>query len=300
MRENAGIESAGPREEQGFISLLVRAYLRFRGINGHIYAAAMSYFSLISLFPWLIFIVTMLTLAVRDPVLQSQIITQVVEQFPPGARIRGELRAFVSEITVRRSGLLGVAGLIATVIVASEAFRALRYGLNAVFGIEQSRSFLRGRAIDLLGMVVVLFFGLMSAAMTMFLQFDWLDDQRWIAGPEGSVLARVLQYLLPLALSFVAFTLMYRIVPEVRLEWSVLWIPGLIAAIGFEVARVGMAIFLNYFGRFQQLYGALSVTVVTLVFVFLVANIVLIAASLAWEIALERKSYESRSVQHAD
>ena len=269
---------------RSLVDLLFRTKRRFQSVNGHIYAAAISYFSMISLFPWIIFIVTMLTLVVRDPVLQSQIITQVVEQFPPGARIRGELRAFVSEITVRRSGLLGVAGLIATIIVASEAFRSLRYALNTIFHIEQQRSFIRGRAIDLLGMVVVLIFGALSASMTTILRFDQVLGGRWIGDPAAQMLASAVGYVLMFLLSFAAFVLMYRIVPEVRLDWRILWIPGLIAASGFEAARLGMALFLNYFGRFQQLYGALSVTVVSLVFVFVVANIVLVAAALAAEI----------------
>lgn len=268
--------------------LLQRAYLRYSAIHGHIYAAAISYFSMISLFPWLIFILTLLSFLVRDPVVQSQIVTQVVEQFPPGARIRIELRSFVAEITLRRSGLIGFAGLVTTVIVASEAFRSLRFALNTIFGTPQTRTFLRGRALDLLGMVVVLIFGLITTLLAIVLQFNWVSENSWILGPEGTVLTNIARYLLPLLISFVAFTLMYRIVPEIRLDWSVLWIPGLIAAAGFELARLGMQVFLNYFGRFQQLYGALSVTVVTLVFVFIVANIVLLAAALAWEIAHDR------------
>jgi membrane protein len=298
MRHEGEYVPSESNRNQGILDLLKRTRDRFQGVNGHIYAAAISYFSMISLFPWLIFIVTMLSLTVRDPVVQSQIITQVVEQFPPGARIRGELRAFVAEITIRQSGLLGVVGLVTTVIVASEAFRALRYALNAVFGIPQQRSILRGRGIDLLGMLVVLLFGTVSAAMTAFLQFDWLEEPRWILGAEGSVATGIARYVLAFLLSFLAFVLMYRIVPEVRLDWSVLWIPGLIAAAGFELARFGMALFLSYFGRFQQLYGALSVTVVTLVFVFLMANIVLVAAALAWEIDENRKSSGTTDHDH--
>lgn len=296
MRRDGPDELPGVPGDRGVIDLLTRSYDRFSGINGHIYAAAIAYFSMISLFPWLIFIVTMLTLTVRDPVLQSQIITQVVEQFPPGARIQGELRAFVAEISVRGSGLLGFAGLIITVIVASEAFRALRFALNTIFGITQSRSFVRGRGLDMLGMLVVLIFGAISAVLTIVLEFDWLSYQGWFFGPEPEqgIIINLLRYALPFALSFVAFMLMYRIVPEVHLDWSILWIPGLIAATGFESARIGMAIFLNYFGRFQQLYGALSVTVVTLVFVFIVANIVLLSAALAWEIARNRGVPETR------
>lgn len=290
METDGATGQARYRTVEDVLDLLARTYYRFRDINGHIYAAAIAYFSMISLFPWLIFIVTMLTLAVRDPVLQSQIITQVVEVFPPGARIRGELRAFVSEITVRGSGLLGFIGLITTIIVASEAFRALRYGLNTIFGITQSRSLLRGRGVDLLGMVVVLFFGAASAGLTVFVQFEWIERQGWLVGPDQGIVTNLLRYLLPFLLSFVAFVLMYRIVPEVHLDWSILWIPGLIAATGFEAARIGMAVFLSYFGRFQQLYGALSVTVVTLVFVFLIANIVLLSAALAWEIARDRNA----------
>jgi membrane protein len=293
MRSESKYARSESIRDQGIFTLVKRTRDRFQGVNGHIYAAAISYFSLISLFPWLIFIVTMLSLTVRDPVLQSQIITQVVEQFPPGARIRGELRAFVAEITVRQSGLLGIVGLVTTVVVASEAFRALRYALNAMFGISQQRSILRGRGIDLLGMLVVLLFGTVSAAMTAFLQFDWLEEPRWVLGAEGSIATGILRYVLAFLLSFIAFVLMYRIVPEVRLAWSVLWIPGLIAATGFELARFGMALFLSYFSRFQQLYGALSVTIVTLVFVFVMANIVLVAAAMAWEVAENRKWSES-------
>lgn len=283
-------DTAGDRD---VLDLLFRAYHRFHNIHGHIYAAAIAYFSMISLFPWLIFIVTLLTLTVRDPVLQSQITTQVVEQFPPGARIRGELRAFISEITVRGSGLLGFLGLITTIVVASEAFRALRYALNTIFGINQSRSVVRGRSLDLLGMVVVLLFGALSAALTYVLQFDWMEAEGWLLGSEQGIITNLLRYLLPFLLSFAAFSLMYRVVPEIHLTWSILWIPGLIAAAGFEIARVGMAVFLSYFGRFQQLYGALSVTAVTLVFVFLVANIVLLSAALAWEIALDRQETDT-------
>lgn len=282
------LERVIPDQYRHVLDLFRRTYFRFRDINGHIYSAAIAYFSLISLFPWIIFIVTMLALVVRDPVLQSQVITQVVEQFPPGARIRGELRAFVSEISIRGSGLLGAIGLITTVIVASEAFRALRYALNAIFGITQTRSILMGRAIDLLGMVVVLVFGAASAGLTVFVEFNWIDQQGWIVGSERGIVTNLLRYLLPFLLSFVAFLLMYRVVPEVSLNWRILWIPGFIAATGFEAAKLGMAIFLNYFGRFQQLYGALSVTVVTLVFVFVVANIVLLTAALTWEIARDR------------
>lgn len=272
------------------LDLLQRSYFRFRDINGHIYAAAIAYFSLISLFPWIIFIVTMLTLIVRDPVLQSQIITQVVEQFPPGARIRGELRAFVAEITVRGSGLLGAIGLITTIVVASEAFRALRYALNTIFGVRQERSVIRGRLIDVLGMVVVLIFGAISAALTVFVEFEWIERQGLLVGADRGIVTNLLRYLLPFLLSFVAFVLMYRIVPEIHLAWNILWIPGFIAAAGFEMARIGMAVFLSYFGRFQQLYGALSVTVVTLVFVFVIANIVLFSAALGWEIARDRNA----------
>ena len=300
METDGATGQARYRTVEDVLDLLARTYYRFRDINGHIYAAAIAYFSMISLFPWLIFIVTMLTLAVRDPVLQSQIITQVVEVFPPGARIRGELRAFVSEITVRGSGLLGFIGLITTIIVASEAFRALRYGLNTIFGITQSRSLLRGRGVDLLGMVVVLFFGAASAGLTVFVQFEWIERQGWFLGPEQGIVTSLLRYLLPFLLSFVAFVLMYRIVPEVHLDWSILWIPGLIAATGFETARIGMALFLSYFGRFQQLYGALSVTVVTLVFVFVTANIVLFSAGLGWEIARNRNAPGTDNTPHND
>jgi membrane protein len=263
-------------------SLLMGSFRRYANANGQIFAAAIAYFVVISLFPWLIFLVTVLAL-LQDPVLQSQVIGQIVDQFPQGARIRTEILAFVSEITVRRSGLLGAVGFLSTIIIASGAFRALRFGLNAVLEVEQKRTFLQGRAIDLLGMVAVLIFAVAATGLTAALRFNWMSDDAWLVSQGATPVRNLLRIVLPFFLSFAAFALMYRVVPEVKLQWRALWLPGLIAATGFELAKHGMALFLEYFGRFQQLYGALSVTVVVLVFVFLVANVVLLAMSLAIE-----------------
>jgi membrane protein len=289
MARTRELDAETSRLEAALPEVAQHTYRRFAGSNGHLYSAAISYFALISMFPALIFLVTFLTWVAPEPAVQNRVIDQVVNQFPPGARIRLEIRAFVAEIVTRRSGLLGVLGLVTTIVIASEAFRALRYALNALSGVPQTRSFLRGRAIDVLGMLVVLTFGLISTGMTAMLQEGWLGVRDSITAVGGSPLIWAAQIVLPFILSFVAFTLMYRVVPELNLGWSVLWIPGLIAATGFELAKHGMGLFLTYFDRFQMLYGALSVTVVLLVFVFLVANIVLLAGSLAIEIDRARR-----------
>jgi membrane protein len=284
------------RQDAGILAyvmpgLLLRSFQRYATANGQIFAAAIAYFVVISLFPWLIFLVTVLAL-LQDPALQSQVVGQIVDQFPPGARIRTEILAFVSEITVRRSGLLGVVGFVSTIVIASGAFRALRLALNALLEIEQSRTFVQGRAIDLLGMFAVLVFAIAATGLTALLRFNWLSDSAWLVSPEATTVRYLLRIVLPFLLSFAAFALMYRVVPETKLPWRALWLPGLIAATGFELAKHGMALFLEYFGRFQQLYGALSVTVVVLVFVFLVANVVLLAMSLA----IERNREDLRGV----
>jgi uncharacterized BrkB/YihY/UPF0761 family membrane protein len=63
--------------ERAVPNVFLRTFDRFTSINGQFYAAAISYFVVISLFPWLIFLVTLLALS-RDPVLQAQVVNQIV------------------------------------------------------------------------------------------------------------------------------------------------------------------------------------------------------------------------------
>jgi membrane protein len=88
----------------------------------------------------------------------------------------------------------------------------------------------------------------------------------------------VAYFLVPFALSFVAFLAVYRLVPNRRVRLSHLWVGALLAAVGFEAAKLGCGLYITNFGRYPEVYGTLAGAVLLLFFVFVVATVVIYAA----------------------
>lgn len=62
------------------VDIAVRSWGEFSRDDGSVYAAAMTYYSLLSLFPFLIFVVAIFGLVLGDPDLQEQVVEEIVRQ----------------------------------------------------------------------------------------------------------------------------------------------------------------------------------------------------------------------------
>ena len=258
-------------------------------VHGHaVYAAAMSYYVLFSLFPLLIFGVAVLGLLVRDSSVQDPVVTAIINQFPPEVNLRGQVEATVAGVTENYITVLGLVGLLTAVWTASGAFGTLRRALNRAFDVPGAQSFIHGKVVDLASVVGVMGLVALSIAASAVLGLF-----RTLAGGHGGGLVASAAWgsvylLVPFGLSFVTFLVAYRLIPHLRVRLSTLWIGALMAAVGFELTKAGFGLYVANFGRSQEVYGALGGAVLFLFFVFVVANIVIFAAEVTSELVKDR------------
>lgn len=272
------------------IDVLWRTYRRFVANQGTVYAAAVSYYALFSLFPLLIFLVTVFGFVIRDPADQQRVTNLITAQIPAEVNLRRQVQQMVASIATTNSGLLGVVALIGAAWTASGMFGAMRRALNRTFGVPAARSYIHGRLLDLASVVAVTALILLSTALT-----AGLGIIRAIAANRfNSVLLNlawgVVYFCLPFATSFSVFLLMYRMVPNLRLKIRDLWVSALAAAVGFEAAKGGISLYVARFGQFNRIYGTLGGIVAFMLFVFLVVNIIIFSAGIASELAKDRES----------
>jgi membrane protein len=263
-------------------------------------AAAMSYYALLSLFPLLVAVVAIVGWAIRDPALQAQVVDAIVDQLPSNANLRPQVEAVVGDVARTQNGLLGILGVLGSLWTASGIVGALRRALNRAFDVPGTRSFVHGKALDLLGVLGVLGLSLLSVAATAALGvLRAAADDRFRSA--ASNLAWALVYLLlPLALSYVTFLVVYRLVPNREVRGAPLWLGASLAAAGFELAKAGFGLYVVNFGRYAEVYGALGGVVAFLVFVFVVANIVIFAAELTAELLADRMSAVTGACARSD
>jgi membrane protein len=265
--------------------LTVRSVQEFGDDRCSHMAAAISYYALFSLFPLLIFMVSIFGIFLQSGSLQEDLIDHVLEFLPlTSDKGQNEVRDAIGAI----AGIsipLSIVGLLGLAWSASAMFGAIRTSLNIAWDIETSRHFVKQKLLDL-GMVAgVGAFFLLSIGTTTLLRTTQ-EASSDILGPLSSNTAffwRVIPYLVPAIFSFGAFIVVYRFVPNAPTKIGDVWPGALIAAIFFEIIKNGFSFYLANFGRYDVIYGSLGAVVALLFWMYLSAVVLLLGAEVASE-----------------
>jgi membrane protein len=252
-------------------------------------AAALSYYVLFSLFPLIIFSVGIIGLFLKGSSLQTDIVDQIMNNIPLSQdKGRSDVTDALQHVAQDRSGAIGIIGLIGLAWSGSAIFGVLRSSLNVMFHVQQPRPLLIQKLIDL-GIVLSFtpFFVLSIAATSALRLAQRTSEDIPILGSSAQALGlgwQIAAFLLPVLISFVAFFLVYWLVPAQRLRPRYL-VPGaILAAVLFEIVKIGFNVYLENFSNYDVVFGSLGAVVAFLFWVYLSANIMLFGAELASEL----------------
>ena len=270
-------------------TLLQRSAGEFLKDDGGQLAAAISYYALFSLFPLLIFVVAIAGLLIRDHAVQDDIVNEVLKNIPLS---EGEGRDSVTDavrgVAGAGKGALGLLGLAGMAWAGSSLFGALRKALNTAFDdTAPKRPFVQQKAIDLALVLAVAVFFLVSIGATAFLRIVRNYSTELGALGEAAERAGLLwdaaSYAIPLVFSFVAFTALYCLVPSRLRSPLEVWPGALVAALVFEVAKLGFSFYLENFTSYDVVMGSLGAVAAFLFWLYVSANIMLFGAEVASE-----------------
>ncbi len=251
-------------------------------------AAAISYYVLFSLFPLLIFLVGVMGLFLQNSALQQDIIDGVLDLLPEqGDEGTGDITDAVRDVAGVGSATVGVFGLIGMAWSGSNMFGVLRRSINTAYDLEQQRPFVQQKLLDLAMVMGLGAFFLTSLAATTFLRtVRAFSSDLAVLGDiaESAGLAwDTASFLIPFGLSFIAFSVLYWIVPATTVKLRDVWPGALVAALFFEVGKFGFAIYLANFSSYGAVYGFLGGVVAFLFWVYISAVILLFGAEVASE-----------------
>jgi membrane protein len=265
--------------------LAVRSWQAFGEDRCSHMAAAISYFALLSLFPLLILVVSVVGIFLRSSSLQQDLVDQVLDILPltqdKGANEVSQAVRAVAGVSIP----LTIVGLVGLAWSASAMFGAIRSSLNVAWGSSGHRSFFRQKLLDFAMMAGFGAFFLLSIGSTALLRATQEASSDLLGPLSGSSFFfwRAVSFVAPALLSLGAFATLYRFVPSAPLRMKGVWAGAATAAILFELAKNGFSFYLANFSRYDLVYGSLGAAVTFLVGLYLSAAVLLLGAEVASE-----------------
>ena len=248
-------------------------------------AAAISYYVLFSLFPLVILAVGVLGLALQDNDIERTLIDELTGLLPVDAEGAKGIEDAVRELTGASGGVLGLIGLAGLAWTATAMFGVIRRSLDIAFDLSGRRPFVRQKLVDfgMMALLGIIFLASFGATTTLRVAREAIEDTR-VLGDLAAGLGwgwAVAAFLVPAALSFVAFALLYWLVPATHVRLRHVWPGALLAALMLEVVKLAFGIYLEHFNRYELVFGSLGAVAAFLFLVFLSANTLLLGAEIS-------------------
>ncbi len=256
------------------VNVLEQTIQAYNEDRGSLFAAALSYYGLLSIFPFMLFL-----LAISSPFLQSEEAIRLVSgtvsrYFPTGPQV---ISNTLHEVTKLR-GPLSIAAAVGFLWSASGVFNVLQLAINRAFRVQRPRPVWRERMVSL-GMVVFasLLFGasfLDTTAIRLAIHYE-------IVG-RHDLFIQYFQIVSGIAAGVLVFGLIYRYVPyDSGLHWRDIWLGAALASIFWEIAKLGFAWYVTNMALLNLVYGSVGAIIALMLWGYITAVILLMCAELA-------------------
>jgi membrane protein len=255
-------------------------------------AAELGFYFLFALFPTLFSASSILGLAARSA---HQIFDRLLSYMAlliPTAAFSTILGTFNQTTAAATTGKVTF-GLIAAIWSASVGISAVQDTLNAVYKLENRRSFIRAR-LYAIGLTILL-----SVIFTLCLASLLAGDvsatlcHHFIARPSMAMAAaagaRLTAWVVATALLALTFAVTYYWAPDLRCRcWHWLTPGSVVGIVGWLGASLGLRIYLHFFDSYSTTYGSLGAVIILLTWFYISGLMLLLGAEINSEIEAAR------------
>ncbi len=243
-------------------------------------AAALSFYMLFSLAPLLVLSVAAAGFVYGRGAAQGELIHQLrLLLGPQGTAV---VRTALANASNLKSGVVATGLSLAMLIVgATAAFAELQDSLNIIWRVKArpGRSMIEGLLLDRLvsflmvvGVALLLLLSLLASTLLTALRNS-------LGGSPTPILSLLnhLDILLSLAVIFLLFAMIFRVLPDVEIAWSDVWIGALVTTVLFMLGKYLISLYLGI-SSLASVYGAAGSLAALLLWIYYSAQILYLGA----------------------
>jgi len=268
-RQSSGLERAW--------RLLKLAAVDFFGDDMPTYAAALAFRLLLSVFPFVIFLTTLLGF-LESPQFFEWMRNQAAYLLPPEAMV--QVDDVLAELQTPQGGLMSF-GIALAIGSASSGVLGTMKALNVAYDVRESRPMWKRFAMAIVyTLTLALLLIIVAALMVSGSAFiTWLAQQVGL----GSLFINVwiwIRWPITIGLLMLVISFIYYAAPNLRQPFRLIT-PGAVMAVTLWVAAsLSFGFYVQNFASYSKTYGSMGAIVVLLIYVFLSAAVLLFGAEL--------------------
>src|SRR5919108_1215529 len=239
---------------------LKRTIREFKDDKLQHWAAALTYYAILSLFPALLVLVSLVGLF-ANPERVTRVLTDTVTELGPSSAAK-TFQGPIESITSNRgaAGVMFVVGVVAALWSASGYVSAFSDACNSIYGVEEGRPFWKLKPLQL-AVTFVLIMLAAFVALALVLSGPLVGAFGSALGVGDTVLTvwSLAKWPAMIALVLLIFGVLYYAAPNARVT-GVRWVTAgaLMALLVWVVASAAFALYVANFGSYDKTYGTLG------------------------------------------
>jgi membrane protein len=265
-----------------FGSLLAETFTQWVEDKADRLGAALAYYAAFSIAPLLLFLVAVVGFFYKDEPLyrvQSQI-AQIVG--PNGAKA---IIASIGGVQAADGG--GIATLLSIVTLllgATGMFGQLQDAMNTIWEVTPKprrvwADIIRTRVLSFALVLSICFLLLVSLVLSAVLA--WVSEYLTHLLPFTASVWPLVDFAVSFGVVTVLFAMIFKILPDVRIYWSDVWLGAAVTAGMFAIGKILIGFYLGR-GSFTSAYGAAGSLLVLLAWVYYSSQILFFGAEFTW------------------
>lgn len=241
--------------------------------------AALAYYTIFSIAPLLIIAVAIAGFVFGRDAAQNELVNQL--QGLIGQQGAEAIQTMVANAGRPSAGIIAtIIGIVTLLFGASGVFSELQGALNTIWGVEPKpdrgwKGILRDRLLSFLLVLGTGFLLLASLVLSSVLSAIGSYFQTLL--PGSNILWQILNFVIALAITTLLFAMLYKLIPDVEVAWSDVWIGALATALLFSIGRFLIGLYLVNSST-TSVYGAAGSLVIVLIWIYYSAQIIFFGA----------------------
>lgn len=260
--------------------LLVGTFTGFLNDRGLKLSAALAYYTLFSIAPLLILIISLASIFYGSKAVNGQVVGQITTLVGKGAAV--QIQEMIKSVTLAgKSYIAFTVGAIVLLVGATSTFIEIQDSINIIWGVKvkPKRGWLKLLKDRLLSssLILGLSFILIASLVVNGFVTALSDSLSHILPSLTIILFKVVNLAITFIVITVLFGIIFKFLPDVRIKWKNVRMGALFTACLFMIGQYAIGMYINFTHQ-GSTYGAAGSLIVILVWIYYTAAILYLGA----------------------